>query len=337
MKNYRRMTALALALVLLVCPVLFGCGNKDKNKIAEDECVLTAGGHEISYGLYRYFFLNYKAGYSEEDISADPQSVYAKINEDVIDSLEGVYAVVAMCSEYGISLTDSEIKTKVEATIANICEQNINEEYDKTGIKGYKKQLASNFMTEEVLKFVLSVDFAEEMLFVKMTGEGTVIPSDDDTVRRAIDSEFIRVLQVYINTEENGKSYEDSKALALDIAKKAQSGADFDTLVANNSNDYTMTRDGYYMPRGWMDERFEEVAFSLEIGEVSDALELGDGFHIIKRYECEDEYIEKNYEELKERYLTCKFYEKVDAKAANITVSKTERFSSIKPEYIALG
>lgn len=337
MKNYGRITALALALLLLVCPVLSGCGNKDKNNISEDECVLTSAGQEISYGLYRYFFLNYKSGYSAEEISADPEGVYAKISEDSIDSLEGVYAVIAMCSEYGISTSDSEIQQRVDATIVNICEQNIDEEYDKTGVKGYKKQLAANFMTEEVLRFVLAVDFAEEQLFMKMTGEGGVIPSDDDTVRRAIDTEFIRVLQVYINTAENGKTYEESKQLAEQIAKQAQAGADFDTLVAENSNDYTMTRDGYYMPRGWMDAQFEEVAFSLAVGESSDALELGDGFHIIKRYECEDEYIEKNYEELKERYLTCKFYEKIDAKAANITVTKTEKFASIKPEYIALG
>ena len=337
MKNYTRLAVLLLAALLFICPVLSGCGNKDKNNIREDECVLTAAGAEISYGLYRYFFLNYKAGYSAEDISADPDRVYKEITEDTLESLRDVYAVVSMCSEYGISTSDKDIEEMVDATIVNIREQYIDEEYDKTGIKGYKQQLADNFMTEEVLRFVLSVDYAEERLFIKMTGEGGVIPSDDDTVRRAIDSEFIRVLQVYINTADNGKTYEESKALAEKIAKEAKAGGDFDALVANNSNDYTMTRDGYYMPRGWMDERFEDVAFSLEIGETSDVLELGDGFHIIKRYECEDEYIEKNYEQLKERYLTCKFYEKIDARAQNVTVTETALYSSIKPENIALG
>lgn len=326
-----------LVLIMILSCALTSCSEKDKNNIADDECILTCAGNEISYGLYRYFFLNYKANYTEEQLSEDSANIYAEIEEDCFESLCGVYAVIAMCSEYGISITDSDITEQVDATIAQICEQNINEENDKTGVKGYKKQLAANFMTEAVLRFVLAVDYAEQELFIKMTGDGGVIASDDDTVRRAFDEEFIRVLQVYINTEETDKTYDECKALALDIATKAKSGGDFDTLVANYSNDYTMTRDGYYMPRGWMNESFEEVAFALEVGESSDVLELSDGFHIIKRYDMEDEYIEKNFETLKERYLTCRFYERVDAKATSIKVTKTELFSAINPSYIALG
>ena len=337
MKNNRRISALFLALIMMLSCALASCSHKDKNNISDDECILTCAGNDISYGLYRYFFLNYKANYTEEELAERPGEIYAEIEEDCFESLCGVYAVVAMCSEYGISTSDSDIKGQVDATIASICEQNINEENDKTGAKGYKKQLAANFMTEDVLRFVLSVDYAEERLFMKMTGEGGVIKSDDDTVRRAFDEEFVRVLQVYINTSETDKSYDECKKLALDVEKKAKAGADFDSLVANYSNDYTMTRDGYYMPRGWMNESFEEVAFSLEIGETSDALELSDGFHIIKRYDMEDEYVEKNFEALKERYLTCKFYDRVDAKAESLKVTKTERFSSIKAEHIALS
>ena len=337
MKNNRRISALFLALIMILSCALASCSHKDKNNISDDECILTCAGNDISYGLYRYFFLNYKANYTEEELAERPGEIYAEIEEDCFESLCGVYAVVAMCSEYGIGISDSDIKGQVDATIASICEQNINEENDKTGVKGYKKQLAANFMTEDVLRFVLSVDYAEERLFMKMTGEGGVIKSDDDTVRRAFDEEFVRVLQVYINTSETDKSYDECKKLALDIEKKAKSGEDFDTLVANYSNDYTMTRDGYYMPRGWMNESFEEVAFALEVGETSDVLELADGFHIIKRYDMEDEYVEKNLETLKERYLTCKFYDRVDAKAESLKVTKTERFSSIKAEHIALS
>ena len=337
MKNNRRISALILALVMILSCALVSCSHKDKNNISEDESILTCAGNDISYGLYRYFFLNYKANYTKDQLAERADEIYAEIEEDCFESLCGVYAVVAMCSEYGISTGDADIKQKVDATIANICEQNINEENDKTGIKGYKKQLAANFMTEDVLRFVLSVDYAEEMLFMKMTGDGGVIKSDDETVRRAFDEEFIRVLQVYINTAETDKSYDECKKLALDVEKKAKAGADFDSLVANYSNDYTMTRDGYYMPRGWMNESFEEVAFSLEIGETSDALELSDGFHIIKRYDMEDEYVEKNFEALKERYLTCKFYDRVDAKAKTLKVTKTEQFSKIKAEHIALS
>lgn len=336
MKKLLKTIALSLALTLIF-PLLVSCSEKDKNGIADSESILSCGSREISYGLYKYFFLNYKDNYKKEQLENDSEAVYAEITDDCLKSLSGVYGVVTLCEQYGIYTTDADIKEKVNATIDSICEQNINEENDKTGIKGYKKQLAANYMTEDILRFILSVDYAEEKLFIKMTGEGGVINSDDATVRLALEEEFIRVLQVYINTSETNRSYDECKALAEKIAKQAKDGADFDALVANNSNDYTMTRDGYYMPRGWMEAEFEEVAFSLEVGQSSDVLELGDGFHIIKRYECEDEYIEKNYDMLKERYLTCKFYQIVDEHTKNISITKGEAFSSIAPEHIAFN
>ncbi len=338
MKKTLRIAALLAAFILVLAGTLCSCSSsKDKNNISEDECILTVAGHEVSYGLYRYFFLNYKAAYTDEQLSADSSKIYDEIKKNVYESLCGMYAIVAMCAEYGISTDDAEIQKSVDATIASVMEQYRDEQNDKTGKRGYEKQLAENFMTEAVFRFVCAVDLCEEQLFMKMTAADGAIPSDDATVREAFESEFIRVLQVYINTLDTKRSYDECKALAESVCKSAQAGSDFDNLVAENSNDYTMTRDGYYMPRGWMDESFEQVAFSLEVGEVSDVLELGDGFHIIKRYEKDDEYMEKNFEMLKERYLTCKFYEKVDVKAATVKVSETERFSKILPENISLG
>ncbi len=332
-----RKSALVLAFILCITSFLCSCTqNKDQNNIPESDTVLTVAGHDVSYGLYRYFFLNYKAAYTAQELESDGARIYEEIKKDCFSSLCGMYAIVDMCAEYGISVEDSEIQKNVDATIAMIMEQYIDEENDKTGEKGYKKELAANFMTESVLRFVCAVDLCEEQLFMKMTAEDGVIPSDDTTVRAAFENEFIRVLQIYINTEESERTYEQNKALAESLCQKAKSGADFDTLIAENSNDYTMTTDGYYMPRGWMEEEFESVAFSLEVGQTSDVLELGDGFHIIKRYEKEDEYIEKNYEMLKERYLTCKFYEKVDARTATLSVKEGELFLSVDPALVAM-
>ena len=55
-----RITALLLAALLCLPLLLCSCGAKDKNNIAEDKTVIRIGGHDVSYGLYRYFFLNYR-------------------------------------------------------------------------------------------------------------------------------------------------------------------------------------------------------------------------------------------------------------------------------------
>ncbi len=328
-----RITALILSL-FCVLSLLCACGSgKDANGISEQETVLTVGGHEVSYALYRYFFLNYKAGYTKEQIAQDSDKVYSEIKDACYESLCGMYTIVSMCADRGIGVGDEDIRQKVATTKSSIKDQYVSAN-DKDGSAGFREEMEANFMTEEVFDFVFAVDFCEEKLFAAMTAEGEPLCMDDNTFRSVLDEEFIRVLQVYINTESTDKSYEECRALADKVADKAKAGADFNELVAENSNDYSMTRDGYYMPRGWMDEEFEKVAFALEEDEVSDVLELGDGFHIIKRVAMDDTYIEKNYETLKERYLTCRFYEKVDARQAQLRVTEQERFSDVSPAKI---
>lgn len=334
MKKYIKRISLFLAIVCVLSTVLCSCGsNKDANGIDENETILSVGGYEINYGLYRYFFLNYKAGYTEEQLSEDADKVYDEIKEACYESLCGMYTIIAMCAEHGIGVGDEDIKQKVATTKDSIKEQ-YKDAGDRTGERGFREEMESNFMTEAVFDFVFAVDYCEEKLFTKMTGAQGELYTDETAFRRVLDEEFIRVLQIYINTDNKDKTYEECKALAEKVAKKAQDGADFNELIAENSNDYSMTRDGYYMPRGWMDEDFEKAAFALEEGEVSGVLELGDGFHIIKRVEKEDTYLEKHYETLKERYLTCRFYDKVDARQAQLKVTEHELFSKVDPAKI---
>ena len=337
MTKTTRKISLLLAAIIIFGTLLCSCGNtKDENNIAESETVLTASGYSVSYGLYRYFFLNYKSAYTQEQLAENSAQIYSDIKASCYESLRGIYAVVAMCAEYGISTDSTDIQSRVDDTIAQIKAQYIDEENDKTGEKGFKKALKANFMTEDVLRYVTAVDLCEETLYTKMIGESGVIASDDETVSAALyGDEFICVKQIYIDSE-NGEEYEKNKKTAEEAYKKAASGEDFDTLVANYSNDYTMTKHGYYITRGYMSEKFEDVAFALDVGEVSEILELSDGFHIIKRLEKDSDYIEQQYEELKDRYLTCKFYEKVDAKQETVTITETALFSEIDPALISL-
>ncbi len=334
-KNIRKVSLLLCAL-LLVCAALTACSShKDQNNIAESDTVLSAGGNDISYGLYRYFFLNYKANYTKAELEADADGVYAQINEAVFESLKGMYAVVALCSEYGISMSDSNIKAEVDLTINNIKEQYIDEQDDPKGERGFEADLRANFMTEHVLRLVSSVDACETALFTKLIAEGK-ITSDEAKLKEAVEGdEFIRVVQIYINAE-NGATRDENKALADKVYAKAMGGADFDELIGSYSNDYSMTKDGYYICRGYMNESFEAAAFELEVGEISSVLELEDGFHIIMRQAKDPEYMSSHYEELKERYQECIFYDMIAKKADTVTVSKKDKFSEIQPSLIAL-
>lgn len=66
---------------------------------------------------------------------------------------------------------------------------------------------------------------------------------------------------------------------ASDVRKQAADGVDFLELASRYSEDATIT---YSFGKGQIDKTFEETAFSLETGEISQVIETEAGYHIIK-------------------------------------------------------
>ena len=109
----------------------------------------------------------------------------------------------------------------------------------------------------------------------------------------------------------------------------AARGEDFDRLIANYSNDYSMTKDGYYFTYGYMLDEIEEAAFALRINEISQIIETENGYHIIKRLEKDDNFLATNYASLKAQYESCKFYGMIDERATELTVTLNETANEI--------
>lgn len=83
-----------------------------------------------------------------------------------------------------------------------------------------------------------------------------------------------------------GKDEKTVRALAEDVLKKAKTpGADFAALAKQYSEDDTNNMTGGdldYFGRGRMVAEFEQAAFAMKAGEISDLVKTGFGFHIIK-------------------------------------------------------
>ena len=79
----------------------------------------------------------------------------------------------------------------------------------------------------------------------------------------------------------------EKQSQALQILEKMKNGEKFGKLAKENSIDAgSAKRDGNlgYFSRGMMVKQFEEVAFKLEIGQVSEPVKTQFGYHIIKRF-----------------------------------------------------
>ncbi|MBO4931049.1 MAG: peptidylprolyl isomerase [Clostridia bacterium] len=333
MKTVTRLAAGAVLGTILLSAT--ACGNdKDILQSTKEDLttVMTVAGHDVPLEMYRYVALNYKNDYESEKSSdiwlgEAGTALMQELNADVEETIVTLYATLAMCEEYGIRADDAYITDSLEITMDAVYEEY---EYD---YKAYADAIAQHNMNDSVYRFVLRNELLADELLNAMIERGE-IPNDDASVQAVFDSdEFIRVKQILISTEEDmlfssgdKMSEEECLAAAEDLLAQAKGGADFDELVQKKGQDLFMFNndDGYYFARGYLDQAFEDAAFALDIGEISDVVRTSAGYSIIKRYEKDPAYIDKHFDDLRGDYIGGLYNLAVDAFAEGLTVTPTD-------------
>lgn len=115
-----------------------------------------------------------------------------------------------------------------------------------------------------------------------------VPPSDvqryyNDNIQLYQTPEQVRASHILLETA--GKNEEEVRKRAEEIAKQAKAGADFAALAKKLSEDEGSAANGGdldYFSRGRMVPEFENAAFSMEPGQISDPVKSQFGYHIIK-------------------------------------------------------
>ncbi|RMF84168.1 MAG: peptidylprolyl isomerase [Nitrospinota bacterium] len=176
--------------------------------------------------------------------------------------------------------------------------------------EAFQQVLEARGLTEEKLKENIQEELLRQQIIQKeILDKVSTSPDELKTFfqqhkEQYAQKEEVRARHILIKVAPNASAEEDQKAKerAQEILKRAQKGEDFAELAKQYSEGPSKERGGDlgYFTRGKMVKPFEDAAFKLGVGEISDLVKSQFGYHIIK-VEDKKEAKALSYEEAKTR------------------------------------
>ncbi|OAG27443.1 peptidylprolyl isomerase [Thermodesulfatator autotrophicus] len=182
---------------------------------------------------------------------------------------------------------------------------------------GLEKDPAVKRQIEEATKQILAQAYLEKEVLAKIKQQVTeeeLKKYYEKNKAKFQEPEKVRARHILIEVSQNASKEEVQKALekAKKIRERLLKGEDFAKLAKKYSDDPgTKDKGGDlgFFTRGQMIKEFEEAAFSLKPGEISEPVRSPFGFHIIKVEEkkmSKEKPFEEVKEKVKEEYLNQK-------------------------------
>ncbi len=310
MKNKKIILMLALTLVI---GMLSGCIQK-----AEGDEAAIVNGESISKEAYLNELNIYKNMY-EAQYGSDIWSIEIEagksferyLKESVLENMITDKALEQIALENGVEVSDEELESQFETYKSQFPSD-----------EGYQTFLDTNMMTEDYLKNTIRKDQIINEYLQDYSQEVEVNDSDLETYYEENKDEIDKVRASHILVED--------PVLAQEVLEKLYEGEDFAEMAKEYSIDGSAQSGGDlgFFGKGQMIPEFEEVAFSLEVGELSGLVESQFGIHIIKVTEKQTTF-EENKEAVEEQYRSNLFNERVTEIRENAEVEKVVDYENI--------
>lgn len=294
----------------------------------------TVDEFEVTYEELYFLVHSYSSQLDKKygENASSSEEYLTELKELIRDNIVSNYAVLKLAKENGLSLDSETVKEEVQNQIDAYIESDFGGKRSN-----YKKSLKEMGTTDNYVRFSIGTDVLYSQLISEYLKNG-VINDNEAIIRETINEEFIRTKHIMIlNGDGSAENYE----RAEEALEKLNSGTSMYKMIGSAYNDDLMltTDDGYYFARGTMDEAYEEAAYALEINEISGIVasvgenpytgEQENCYYIIQRLDLEDEYIDKNFETLKDSYFSSVVYDMVSELQTTMSFSFNEYGASL--------
>lgn len=277
---------------LISMSLLVGCATDKVGKT-----VATVNGENITYGEYlkKFAFQKYMIDSTygkeiwnekvpaEQSITKQETTLIKDFTLRLVDSIIQEELLSQEAKKQSLTIDESELKNNVDQWKNSIKKDTTAKEY-------YEK----NGITEEVVTDVFKEQMNISALEANYAKNNPVTQEEIDKYYNEHKSEYtnaqVKASHIIIKTQnddgtEMSQDKVDSAKKQIDeIYAKIKAGEDFAKLAKQYSQDASKDAGGDlgFFSKGQMVKEFEEVAFSMKVGEVSEPFKTKYGYHVVK-------------------------------------------------------
>ena len=292
---------LSLILSLIITVSLVGCSS--------NKAVATVNGENITLGNYEKVlalnksFMEQNYGYSNEIWSTEMEKgkTYEDVLKDtVLESMAISEVIYQEAKKQGIEPTKDEVQKEIN----NFKEKIKNNEQ-------YKKDNKEMGINDKFLEFQYSRELANKNLQNKFIKDSNISDKemkkyydenkDDFYIDTVTASHILLKTQDDEGKELSAEKKKEAKKKAEEALAKVKAGEDFAKVAKEYSQDSSASSGGELgtFGRNKMVTEFEDAAFAMKPGEISDIVETQYGYHIIKVTGRVDK--QETYDDVKEQ------------------------------------
>lgn len=272
-KTYKKVFIWILAIGFLI--TLSGCNKNPEGVIAK------VNGEEITEEQFNIEFESFKGLYEKQlgkdamsQIEEDGRTREEILRENILEKMIMDKIIKIETEKMDIFVSEEELNKKIKEYI------------DATGgeeeFKSYLEEsdLSENFFRENLRKELLMNKHRKEIIENLSITEEQAKEYFKDNKESLV---LVRVSHILVKTEEEGQK----------VLNRLDNGEEFSKLAEELSVDKQSSIVGGdlgYITKGDRVSEFEEAAFSLKVGEISEIIKTEVGYHIIKAADRKDTY-----------------------------------------------
>lgn len=205
----------------------------------------------------------------------------SEIKKEVLESLINKQLLYQESMKQDITISEAELNEQMLKVKKRFPDENTFKELLKKENLSLD-DLRSQIKRDLILQRFIDTQFAKEITVSDKEAKAYY----EGNQRMFKNPEQVQASHILIKVDPAAKEADKAKARAKieEIREKLKKGGDFAALAGESSECPSKARGGDlgYFGRGQMVKPFEDAAFSLKKGELSDIVETGFGYHLIK-------------------------------------------------------